>query len=260
METIEDKYHIFYIDKRRYYAEDLTIRNFYVENATPFRFCWKELQWNDRAWKNLIYNVALKFFDLIPKTQNEYLALKNDWGNQKVFSETKLKNHSEFHGIYINLNHTAVHSLWTLQLLLDFFGIDRRECFLLLSRHGNAEPKEARDYFRAKTLEGFRTYLCKTLLFSPEKSQKIIVSLLSINNYMPFISKSYSDLFLFDSGTTFLQYKQKVLQYLKFKKKLPENKLLVANQLLELLYQFYYINFSSRRRKKGTLPEEPSAL
>ena len=253
--TLEEKYGIVYIDGKRYYSEDLTQRNYSVENSTPFSFFYSDgdhvVDVKDNTWNNMIYKIAVAFDEFIPKSEEEYLGVQNDWGKQKVFSREKLKNYLAFKDIYINLNHTAIHALWTIQILLDFYGIDRASCQMLLRRHGSAEPKEAQAYFQNKTLEGFDCYLQEIRGYSQEKSKKIINNLTVANKLMPKISRSYDNLFLFEDGSMLSGYGKKLLEVLKFEKGLSNEQLDIIRMCVDLLAKYYsYANKVAKQNKK----------
>lgn len=245
MGEIEDKYNICYIDRRRYYIEDLSKRNFNVECATPYYFNYKDIRIYESSWKNMVYKIALQMNLQFPKSDMEYLELKNDWGKQKVFSEEKLKNYERFNNLYINLNHTAVHALWTIQLLINFYGINPAECRLFLRRHGSAEPKEAQAYFQQKTIDELNLYMQEKCLYPEDRCKRVIKNLMYLNKFMPDISKSHNNLFLFDDGANFANYKDKLLEYLKFKKRFEEDKLKIAESCLKVIYKYYYATYNS---------------
>ena len=249
MGTIEEKYNICYIGRKRYYLEDLTKRNYSVKCAIPYYFCYRDIRWYESSWKSLIFNVALELNLRYPKSDAEYLSLENDWGKQKVFSEHKSKNYERFNNLYINLNHTAVHALWTLQLLLEFFGVDLSECKLYLSRHGSAEPKEAQKYFQDITVNGLKKFLADDKGLPEEKIALIIKNLFVVNRCMPSLSLTYNNLFLFDDSAVFAGYKDRLCEYLRTKAGLSEQKLATISKHLNYLKAYYYKTYNSVRNE-----------
>jgi len=57
----------------------------------------------------MLYWLAKLLISISPKSKEELLNIKNDWGKQAVFSEVKKSNFKDFdYGLFINLNHTSM--------------------------------------------------------------------------------------------------------------------------------------------------------
>ena len=63
------------------------------------------------------------------------------WYHNTVFFSNAI-----FDNLYINTNHTAVHSVWLIQDLLDFYCVDKENVTLLIKRPPSIEPQEVKDY------------------------------------------------------------------------------------------------------------------
>ena len=154
------------------------------------------------------------FFQTFNKSKEDALSLRTDWTKQAYFYETDIKSNLILlnNGLYLNGNFTAAHSVWCLQDLLDFFGIPRSECTLVIHRPSNAEPIEIREYFRKERHEKFKVYLHTVYQYDDERCKKIIDNIDCLSKkYLSTFSTSYGDFFLFDSYNAFLNYKAKLL-------------------------------------------------
>ena len=148
-QTIEEKYGIVYFGSQHYYIEDLTKRDYVLENCTPYYFKIGYDEFIVSVWGDLIQRVANYLIEEYPKTLEELKQFSYKWGKQKLFLDApKLASHFPLkNGLYINCNHTALHSCWTIQDMLDFFGVDIKECKLIIRRNPVAEVKEVKDYY-----------------------------------------------------------------------------------------------------------------
>lgn len=248
--TIEEKYNIVYFNKKRYYKEDLTERKLDYENSIPYLFSYKDIEIYENSWKNMIYEVAFKLNQKNPKTNEELLSLKNDWGKQNVFSTEKLKHYKEFFDVYMNLNHTAIHAMWTLQLLLSFYNVDLSECSFYIKRNGSSEPKEVKDYISRKNKNDFLSFLINEEKIPNDKAQKVLNNLEKVNKYMPSISNAHNDLFLFDDGNLLYGYNIKLIEYLKKEMIIENNNIKALEMCLNKLYKFTYNTYNSTRKLK----------
>lgn len=244
MNSIEEKYNIEYVYGKRYYVEDLTKRSFNYEYTTPFMFVMNDKTYFESSWKQMILKITSVLVEEsnIPKSQ--FLELKNDWGNQDVFSETSHKNYEILpNGLYMNLNHNAVHDMWTLQLILQFFNVDLSLCKLLIKRNGVSEPEECRKYFRIEAKGGFKRYL-NIENVSEIRIETFIKNIDILNKYMPYVSKSHDDLWLFDDPNTYYNYRVELINFLIKKNVLCDQKKVNAaynslNYLGKYIYRCY---------------------
>jgi len=264
LREIEKKYNIVYIQGKRYYLEDLTVKNYNYENTIPCYFCYEEIEIFNNSWKNMIIELV-KALDLkFPKSKEELLSIKADWTKSLIFSDAKKANHVYYKGLYLNCNHTAIHAMWVIQLLLKAYNIPLDKCEFIIKRSPLSESSEVKSIIKLDVLNKFIEYL------RVEKSKKstvidnIIKCIDFINrNYLPKFSKSYTDLFLIDDKRRLYTIKSNVLEIVRPLKTMDEGKKKTIEYCLTL-----YINFtkyeeqrkikehSSYFRKKGLNFEE----
>lgn len=215
MDELFQKYRLTISDRGLHlYDEDLSKRDFCLESTTPYRFSYKGTNIEEGTWKRLLPRIADFLFSISDKTAEEALQFRVDWTKQPIFysREEKANMVPLQNKLFLNCNFTAVHSVWCLQDLLDFFGIPREECKLIIHRPCGAEPPEIRDYFLRIRKKDFSAYLKGIYQYDDERIVKIISNIdFFSKNYLSKFSKSYDNLFLFDSGNTFYNYTEKLV-------------------------------------------------
>lgn len=220
-QMIEEKYNIIFLDKKRCYKVDLGNREYNFEHTTPVYIIVDGEKIEENAWNNLIYKLAIYLNTLNPKDKEQLLLIEQDWGKQKVFSETGLSNYREFdYGLYINANHTSVHAVWTIQLLLREWKIDIKKCELVIHRMPRNEAKEVVDYYTQQTLIGFKGYLQMVTSFTDEKIDKIINALQYINDRLGekiFKRSGYNNFLIVDDYPIFCKMKTDTMNYISQK-------------------------------------------
>ena len=208
------KYNIVHIDGCRYYLVDLKEKLYNLESTVPYCININGVLIYDGSWKNLIPKVVEEIDSKNPKTIDQLLSITCDWSKQCVFGKTKMSNFTEYRGIYINTNHTAIHAMWIIQLLLREYEIDLDSCEFILKRQPAAEPREVRDFCKANTIEGFKKYL-KTIGKKDKTIDIIVKNIDTINSKaLSKLSNGYNDFFLIESPTTFFNYMKKAVEYL----------------------------------------------
>ena len=248
MQSIYDKYNIVYIDGCRHYVVDLKTKEYTFENTVPYCINIYGENIFDSSWKNMIEKVVNYIDRINPKTTAEMLAIKNSWGKQAVFSEEKKANFIPFKGIYLNGNHTAVHAMWTIQLLLQEYSIDLDKCKFIIRRSPAAEPKEVREYEHAQTEQGFKQYMIDKFNKSDAFIDAIIKTINLLNKkILPEITASYYDLFLIENPLYYANYSTKVLDYVKKYALYNENQMQTIEYSLEKLGKF--IKFKHKENK-----------
>ena len=122
--SIEDKHRIVYISNRHYYDIDLTIHNFDLENSTPLYLNVEGFEIYENAWTNLLFEIIQYLIDEFEFSKEELLDFKLEWSNAKLFTEKTRTNYRALsNGLYVNCNHTALHSCWVIQDFINFCGI-----------------------------------------------------------------------------------------------------------------------------------------
>lgn len=229
--------------KKRYYVEDLTKRDFILENTTPHLLKIDDFDFNENTWVEMIRSLTLYLIFKYPEKKRKIIDFKTKWSKSNIFSTTPRTNFKQLsENLYINCNHTALHSCWLIQDILDFFEIDKSKVYLLIHRTPYAEPKEARKYFISKFKEEFGMYLSIDQNKSKEAIDKIISN---IERYMDPIqanlSKSYNSFMLFDDAIIFTNYAIKFNEYLDSNLKIKESNKLILKRYLSYLKEFYKI-------------------
>ena len=218
--TIEDKYQIQYVNGKRYYQFDLNNPLPILENVVPFYFQYRDIEIYASAWNKMTIQILTALDEIFPKTEEELLNIKYFWTKTEVFSRIKKTNFSSYKNVFVNTNRTSTHSMMNIQGLLKEYNIDFNECFFLVRRHPSAEPKDARDYYRCKTMKTFK----KSMEFKKldvKRIDNIIGNFTVINKILSTISRGYDDFFLFDDYYCFKSYKIKTIDLAK--KKFPSN-------------------------------------
>lgn len=263
LKDLERKYRIVYIGGNRYYNQDLAERQYNYENTIPCYFSYKEVEIYNKAWKNMLCEIVKALDSLHPKSQQELLEIVPDWSKSAIFSDRKKSNHIPFKGIFINCNHTALHAMWTIQLILNKYNIPLEECEFIIKRSPKAEPSEVRDFIRNQTISSFIAYL-KSINKEDDKIERILKRCEYINKkLLPRFANSYDDLFLIDDRQTLQNCKSKILAILAddmtlndAKKKAIKNSLILYCNFNKIDLQERAKTRSSYFRKKGEAFEQ----
>lgn len=227
--------------KKRYYVEDLTKRDFTLENTTPHLLKIDDYDFAENTWVEMIRNLTAYLILKYPNKKSEIPDFKTEWSKSNIFSATPRTNFKQLsENLYVNCNHTALHSCWLIQDLLDFFGVDKSKVYFLVHRTPHAEPNEARKYFISKFKEEFALYLA----MNQNKSNESITNIISnIEKYMDPIqaklSRSYDSLMLFEDILSFTNYSIKFLEYIDSNPKMNEKTKLTMKRYIGYLKDFY---------------------
>lgn len=228
--------------KKRYYIEDLTERDYFLENTTPYQVKIGDVSVEATAWGVLLVKTFHVLMSISPKTTEELLDFRCPWSSNKIIFSTDKKTNFKQVGdsLYINCNHTALHSCWLLQDLLDFFNIDKSSVCFLIHRPCGAEPKNVIEYIEKKTINGFKDFLVYKYNKSPELADKIILNIdKHINYILSRISKSYNNIFLFDDNTIMSGYIKKVRNIVNKSLKYGEKNKKILNKYLDLIQEYF---------------------
>lgn len=216
-----EEYGMVIIDGKRFYNVDLKVRSYDVEYSAPYYLHIGSKLLQKNSWSNLILELVKFLNALIPKTKEELLAIKNDWGKQEVFSADIKANYKKLNDeIYINCNHTAVHALWTIQLLLKEWGVPLDGCGMLIRRYPKSEKPEVLKYYEDKNKKDFEEYLSSVKRFSKEKAIKIIDFLENVNNKICpclFKKSGFDNIFVLEDMAVYSKMKYDILNYLNAK-------------------------------------------
>ncbi len=210
------KYNVVHVDGCRYYIVNLKEKLYDYECTIPYCITINGVTMYDSSWKNLIPRIVEELDSKNPKSKNELLSIVCDWSKQCVFGETKKSNFVPYKDIFINANHTALHAMWIIQLLLKEYNVDLDECEFVIKRQPSAEPKELRDYVKNETINEFKLFLRNSL----NKSEKSIENILKNFEYLNLkilskISIGYYDIFLIEDPAYYANYSKKIIEQLK---------------------------------------------
>ena len=148
----------------------------------------------ENAWVEMIRNLTAYLISTSAKSKEDIVSFKTQWSKQNIFSLIPRTNYKQLDSdLYVNCNHTALHSCWLIQDLLDFFGIDKSKV-----------------YFVNKFKEEVSLFLKEQYSKSDEDAKKIISN---IEKFMDPIlakfSKSYNSFMLFEDSGAFSNYSKK---------------------------------------------------
>lgn len=195
------------------YKEDLTTRDYYLECTTPVSFSYKEFMIREGSWTKLSPKIIDFLFSISLKTKEQALAFRTTWTKAPFFYKEATKTNLAplSNGLFLNVGLTALHAVWFLQDCLDFFGVSKKECNLIIHRPCAIEPEEIRIFFKEERTKKFRVYLNKVYGYSDEKAGIVIRNIdFFSNTFLRSFSKSYDDFFLFDSTSALANYSVKL--------------------------------------------------
>ncbi len=227
--------------KRRYYIEDLSQRDFTLENTTPYQLDILGHAIEEHSWGNLLCRTAELLLDLFPEYHEKLLRFRCPWSKTQMFTLEKKTNYKPLEcGIYINCNHTALHACWFLQDLLDYFNIDKSSVSFLIHRPSSAEPKKVKDYVEQRFKRNFAEYIKVHYQKSDEYADKVIQVIEKyLNPLLSKISKSYTNLFFFDDNQTLYNYVKRLMKMIECSLRFDVKAKKVLNKYLDYLVNFY---------------------
>ena len=239
-QQIEDKYKIVFVEHRRYYYLSLADKEYSLECTTPLSLDIGIRQFISTSWKQLLLDVCTYLVQVNPGSENMLLDYNPTWSDKKPFSTVQSNSwYPVGDGIYLICNHTALHACWLLREILELYGIELNKCKFIIHRPPGAEPKECRDFYGAKTKKAFIYYYVELLKRPQEKADQIIRNIDRLNKLLAVVSRSYDNFFLIDDNTTYANYKAVFLDFLRYKKRLEEKQVLIADKYLTILGDFY---------------------
>ena len=229
--------------KKRYYIEDLTKRDFTLENATPHLLKINDYDISENAWVEMLRNLTAYLLLQFPENKNAVVDFKTEWSKSNIFSTTPRTNFKQLDtNLFVNCNHTALHSCWLIQDLLDFFEIDKSQVYFLIHRTPYAEPIDARKYFISKFKKEFALYLSMSQNKSEDSIDKIISNIEKyMNPIQAKLSKSYDSLMLFEDSLSFTNYASKCMKYIDSDSRMNEKAKMTMRRYIGYLREFYKI-------------------
>ena len=195
------------------------------------------------AWTELLTNLVAFLQGKCPKSKEELLNFDVDWTSVKVFRETKdIVNMVQLdNGLYFSLNHSAAHSQWLIQELIEFYGA--YNSILVIHRPPFSEPKEVTDFVKEERISEFKQFLINNKNVDEEKADKIVNAINGpFNKVMNKMSHtSYNDFFLFDNCTILSNMKSKLLANLMYITDWSEKQVATAKKYLDYLTDYYTV-------------------
>lgn len=218
---IEDIYNIIYINQKRYYKIDLNVRLTDFEYSTPYILEIDNYEIKETSWNAMILKLASFLNKYNPKSREELLQIRNDWGKQSVFDEEPKSNYKEFdYGLFINVNHNSVHAVWTLQLLLKEWKIDLSRCKLYIHRQPKGEKYEVIKYYTDKTINNLREFLQFSTSMQLSQINKIVDLLTLLNEKICpklFNHSGYDNILVLDDNIFYAKMKKDILNYINMR-------------------------------------------
>lgn len=227
--------------KRRYYVENLSERDYTLENTTPYQLEVLNTVIAENAWGLLLCKVVDLLLSKYPKYMDSITSFSCPWTKAIMFSKEIKTNYKPLSGgLFINCNHTALHSCWFLQDILDYFGIDKSKVTFLIHRPCSAEPKRVTEYIEKRFKRGFIDYIVMSYQKSEEYGEKVVKNIEKhLNPILRKVSKSYTNLFLFDDNATLANYVKKIREIVNLSVRYDEKSKRILNKYLNYLSEYY---------------------
>lgn len=227
--------------KRRYYIEDLTERDYVLENTTPYQLEILGHIIDEHSWGGMLCKCSDLLLTLFPDYNEKILTFQCEWSKQKMYSEEAKTNYKLVReGLYINVNHTAVHSCWFLQDILKFFNIDMVNVHFLIHRPSSVEPERVKAYIEKRFKRNFAEFICIKYSKPPKYADKVIsIFEKYLNPMLKSVSKSYNNFFLFDDNATLYNYVKKVREKISLSIRFDEKAKETLNKYLDYLVKYY---------------------
>ena len=193
------------------------------------------------SWNELLANLIGLLESKCPKSEDELLEYEVDWSSAKIFRETKdIVNMVKLdNGLYFSRNHSANHSQWLIQELLDFYGCCNGT--LIVHRPPFSEPQEVRDYIKDIRVAGFKKFLIETYKVTEEKANKVVDSINGpFNKVLCKISQTaYNDFLLVDSKQIYSTLKSKFLAGLPYVTSWNDKQINTCKKYLDYLTDYF---------------------
>jgi len=234
MTNIEEKYKIIYLNGRHYYIEDLSKRDYNLENCLPFYLKIEEEEFFETAWIRLLPIVTEYLIDEFDISKEELINFKTKWSKANIFNdEERVNNVLLKNGLYMNCNHTSLHSCWLLQDLLKYLDISILNCRLIIRRNPSAESEEVKTYFKNKHKEEFKYYIINKLNKDSIYYDKCITGIDNTEELFKKLFPTFESFYYFEDYSYYYNYKKKFIEYL-YKKIADSKKISIYKKILEI--------------------------
>ena len=237
---LEQKYKIVYVNKQRYYYQDLAERDHSLECTTPFSLDTGSKCFLETSWKQLLIEVISSYLKDDPSKKDALIKYRMFWNGKYPFSDKPGKYYNDVgEGVYLYCNQTALHACWILREILEIFGVELKKCQFIVHRTPFAEPFECRKFYAEKTRNTFKYYYTQLLKHSEDRAEQVLRNIDKLNKILPQFSKSYFNFYLIDNNTVYASYKLKFLDYLRYDLKADDKNVRLADKYLTILGDFY---------------------
>lgn len=226
---------------KRNYVEDLSERDYVLEGCTPYQLAIRDFVIEDGAWGNLLCKFATYLLDAFPHKLENIEEFRTPWTKAVIFSSAPKTNYKPIgFGLFLNCNHTALHSCWLIQDMLDYFNIDRSSVKLLIHRPNSVENGNLKNRLESLFIYGFKNYIRVATSKEEAYADKVVNNIRKyINPILCSISKSYQNIFLFDDLTVASSYFGKLKNIIQQSAKYEEKAKKVLCKYLSLLLDYY---------------------
>ena len=242
LDEVFKKYNIFLFGTERIYSQSLIERDYDLENTIPyFLIIDNRLRLTFKAWTTTIIEIVTYLQKYYPLPLEELYNFRTKWSKAQIFGPNKfIANCKQIdNNLFVSVNFTALHSLWFIQDILQFYKIDLSTCHLLIHRPPSAEPKEVQNIVSKVVKESFTSYLVDEKNKSADFAKKVVDNFKYFNKVLFQISKSKYDFFLIDSASTLSNYKSRVLIDYKKYTVWSEKQLKIAKECLDYYTDFF---------------------
>lgn len=237
--TLEEKYGIIYVGNKHYYKMDLSTHAFDLENSTPLYLKIEGYELYENAWTNLVYEVVKYIVEEFEYSQEELLKYELEWSKAKLFTINPKANYKRLlNGLYVNCNHTALHSCWVIQDFIKFSGIALFDCMLIVQKKACSEIEEVKKYYKQKHKDEFKSYV----LYSLEKDLKYYEQCIKLLDATEVSFKkeypTFESVYYFEEYVIYNNYKITYVNYLKNKTNINSNTVNAITKSLNIYGDF----------------------
>ncbi len=238
--TIEEKHNIVYYKKRHLYEIDLAKRNYALAKCKPFLLEIKNMKFRQNSWIHLVEDTANYLIQESDKTAEELLLFRVNWTTRPIFIlEKRLAAHKGplINGLYIDVNHTAVHMIFIVQEMIEYFDVSKNDCRLIVYIPHGLEKQEVREYYYQKNKTKMIQFLKLMYQCTSEKIESVFSMISSLDSHLESMSDIYKSLLLFDSRKEYATAKARIKQYLD--DIFNSYQMKQAEMILDLFTKFY---------------------
>lgn len=224
----------------RIYIMDFSEKPYIMEWCTPINLVMPDKKiFITRSWVELIKELTLYLQMEYPIPADVLLNFSVGWSKASIFGTKKRVNwHLIDKGLFINCNHTALHSFWLIGDLLSLYGINTKETIVRVHKGSVVEPEEVKSFIAKEMQNKYINFLVENKEMPLDKATTISNYILSFNKIVIKISPSTDNLYLVDSSMGFSGLKSKFFLDLGKYVSWPDNKIKTAKAILDSFSAF----------------------